>query len=93
MSPHECPPRGAAEAIVAAILRFTLQKLLKPAFSPRVSSAAAGTGWRAGAWWRCFRASRASTGRHWTMPTSVPTPSAERARKRQRHDPWAPLVA
>ena len=37
MSLHEYPPQGVAEALSAAILRFTLQLLLKPAFSPRWS--------------------------------------------------------
>jgi acetyl esterase/lipase len=34
---HEFPPRGLGEALLAAILRWTLQRLLKPVFSPRFS--------------------------------------------------------
>ncbi len=37
MSLHERPPQGAAESLIAAVLRLTLQALLKPALSPRVS--------------------------------------------------------
>lgn len=34
---HKFPPRGVGEVLLGAILRFTLKRLLKPVFSPRVS--------------------------------------------------------
>ena len=37
MSLHDYPPQGVAEGMMAAVLRLSLQALLKPAFSPRVS--------------------------------------------------------